>query len=77
MSERDRLTRIETILEGMAKSLDKMEQHIDDLDTNHDLDKADLAKLKNQGAGILIGVSIAAGTIGAFFDRVTDKIFGG
>ena len=54
----ERLARIETILE-------RMEPKVDAIRADLDGDKADLAALKNKGAGILIGVAIAAGGIGA------------
>lgn len=58
VTQGERLARIETILDRIEKKLDKVEA-----DTLADI--ADLAKLKNKGAGILIGVSIAAASLGA------------
>lgn len=57
-SDGERLMRIETILE-------RMEPKVNDIRDDLNADKADLAALKNKGAGILIGVAIAAGGIGA------------
>lgn len=41
-----------------------------------DKDAADLAALKNKGAGILIGVAIAAGAIGAKFSAILGALKG-
>lgn len=41
-----------------------------------DKDTADLAALKNKGAGILIGVAIAAGAIGAKFGAIVSALKG-
>lgn len=54
----ERLARIETILERIEDKLDRVE-------TEQTKDIADLAALKNKGAGILVGVALAAGSLGA------------
>ena len=41
-----------------------------------DKDVADLAALRNKGAGILIGVAIAAGAIGAKFSAIIGSVKG-
>lgn len=66
----ERLMRIETLLETkldeIAARLDRIEQHQTKQDTDAAVDRADLAALKNKGAGILIGVGLAGGGVGAF-----------
>lgn len=54
----ERLARIETILERIETKLDTVEN-------DQRADIAELAALKNKGSGILIGVAIAAGALGA------------
>jgi predicted nucleic acid-binding Zn-ribbon protein len=72
----ERLTRIETLLEAMMETrteerkamqdkLDAMASDIKDIKTEVEADKAELKALKNKGAGILIGVGLAGGAIGA------------
>jgi predicted nucleic acid-binding Zn-ribbon protein len=72
----ERLTRIETLLEAMMETrteerkamqdkLDSMASDIKDIKTEVEADKAELKALKNKGAGILIGVGLAGGAIGA------------
>jgi predicted nucleic acid-binding Zn-ribbon protein len=72
----ERLTRIETLLEAMNETrteerkamqdkLDSMASDIKDIKTEVEADKAELKALKNKGAGILIGVGLAGGAIGA------------
>ena len=66
MTNAERLARIETLLEekfseqigAMAEDLKAIRQDLDE-------DKAELAAIKNKGAGILIGVGLAGGAIGA------------
>ena len=75
-SEAERLTRIEVLLEqavsqrnedreAMKSTIDKMAENIEQIKTDLAADKADLATLKDKGAGILIGVGLAGGAIGA------------
>jgi len=54
----EKLGRIEAILE-------RVEQRTARIEEAQNKDIADLAALKNRGAGILIGVAIAAGVVGA------------
>lgn len=62
----ERLMRIETLLEeSLMRRLDEMADDIKAIRADLDRDTADLAALKNKGSGILIGVAIAAGGIGA------------
>jgi hypothetical protein len=55
MTQGERLARIETLLEGTAVQLDHMADDI----------KAIRKDLRSKGAGILIGVAVAAGGLGA------------
>ena len=59
MTQGERLTRIETILE-------RIEAKIDRIDTDQRKDIADLARLKSSGWGVMAGVALAAGGAGAF-----------
>lgn len=58
MTQGERLTRIETILE-------RIEAKVDQLDIDQRKDIADLASLKNRGWGVIVGVALAAGGAGA------------
>jgi hypothetical protein len=58
MTQGERLTRIETIL-------DRIEDKVDELDSGQRKDIADLASLKNRGLGLIAGVGLAAGGAGA------------
>ncbi len=75
-TQSERLTRIEVLLEAavtqrhedreaMKQTIDKMAENIEQIKNDLAEDKADLAKLKNKGAGVLIGVGLAGGAIGA------------
>lgn len=70
MTQGERLTRIETILERIERKIDKVEEE-------QRKDIAELAALKNRGAGFLIGVSLLAGSAGAGIARFWHSIFGG
>ena len=72
----ERLTRIETLLEqavtqrnedrtAMRETIDQMAKDITEIKADLAADKAALATLKDKGAGILIGVGLAGGAIGA------------
>jgi hypothetical protein len=61
----ERLMRIEVLLEGIATRLDKIEEHQSKQDEDARLDKADLERIKNRGWGLIIGVGLAAGGLGA------------
>lgn len=76
----ERLMKIETLLEAKAEADNihdrAMLQAVDDIRSDVkairkdlDEDKAELDRLKNRGAGILVGVAIAAGGIGAGFGK--------
>jgi hypothetical protein len=75
-TQSERLTRIEVLLEAavtqrhedreaMKATIDKMAENIELIKNELAEDKADLAQLKNRGAGVLIGVGLAGGAIGA------------
>lgn len=61
MTQGERLARIETLLE----SLPEMKADIKAIRADLDRHKVELSNLKNRGAGILTGVAIAAGAVGA------------
>jgi len=72
--------KIETLLEAkseadhlhdraMLMAVDDIRSDVKAIRKDLDEDKADLAGLKNRGAGILVGVAIAAGGIGAGFGK--------
>lgn len=74
----ERLIKIETLMlakqeadgirdAAMFKVVDEMRADLKAIRKELDDDKAELDRLKNRGAGILIGVSVAAGGIGAGF----------
>jgi hypothetical protein len=68
LSEAERLARIEAILERIEAKLDKVEE--DQLE-----DMAELAELKNKGAGILIGVALVASAMGASLWNMVSTLF--
>lgn len=81
MTHGERLMRIETLLQAKAEADDihdkammaamaEVKEDIKAIRKDMDEDKADLAALKNKGAGLLIGVGIAAGGIGAGLTKV-------
>lgn len=76
-TQAERLMRIETLLETQAEKQAEMAADIKAIRKDLDDDKAALAALKNRGTGLLIGVGIAAGSLGAFADRIIDKVLGG
>ena len=75
-TQAERLTRIEVLLEqavtqrnedrnAMKETIDQMAKDITEIKADLAADKAALATLKDKGAGILIGVGLAGGAIGA------------
>ena len=68
LSEVERLARIEAILERIEAKLDKVEE--DQIE-----DMAELAELKNKGAGILIGVALVASAMGASLWNMIKVLF--
>jgi beta-phosphoglucomutase-like phosphatase (HAD superfamily) len=76
MTNGERLARIEALLESNAKSdgefradirkaIEEMRAEAKAHREKTDADEEELSALKNKGAGILIGVAIAAGALGA------------
>jgi len=72
-TQAERLTRIETLLETLVQTkLNEMADDIKAIRTEVEADKADLAALKNRGAGILIGVGLAGGAIGSIATKLLE-----
>lgn len=69
VTQAERLMKIETLLERLIDDVEKIR-------AAQEKDQADLAALKNKGAGILIGVSIVAGLIGAKLGALFTAITG-
>lgn len=65
VTQGERLARIETLLEGTAVQLGHMAADIKAIRKDLDEEKARNANLRSKGAGILIGVAVAAGSLGA------------
>lgn len=72
MTQAERLTRIETLLEGWletrkddrsewAAELRKIHERLDDIEEQHRATNARLAAYENKGKGLLIGAAIAGG----------------
>lgn len=76
ITQAERLMRIETLLEAQAARQAEMAEDLKAIRKDLDEDKADLAGLKNRGTGLLVGVAIAAGSLGAFADKIADKLLG-
>jgi len=66
----ERLAAIEAIME-------RMERTVDAIDRKVDRDVADLAAIKNRGAGLLVGVALAAGAAGSAATKMWQAITGG
>lgn len=75
-TQAERLIRIETLLEtkldAIVARLDKIEAHQSKQDNEAAIDRADLAALKNKGTGLLIGVGLAGGAVGAGISSVLE-----
>lgn len=85
MTQAERLTRIETLLEAdlsqraaereaMREKIEEMSNDIKAIRKEMEADKAELAALKNKGIGILVGVGLAGGSAGAAFVAGLSKI---
>lgn len=68
-TQAERLAKIEAILERVETKVDRVE-------TKVETDIADLAALKNRGAGLLIGVGLAGGTLGAAIAKAWAAVLG-
>ena len=66
MTQGERLARIETLLESLPEIKDELRAIRKDLDEH----KAELESFKSKGSGILMGVGLAAGGIGAGIAKV-------
>lgn len=76
MTQGERLARIEAILEeGLVKRLNDMSDDLKAIRADLDADKADLAALKNRGVGLLVGVGLAGGAMGAAAMKFLGSIF--
>jgi len=76
MTQGERLMRIETLLQAkadaddthdkaMLHAIDEVRQDVKAIRKDLDDDKAELAALKNKGTGLLIGVGLVGGGVGA------------
>lgn len=75
-TEGERLARMEALIEeALVKRLDDMAEDIKAMRSEQDKDKADLASLKNKGIGLLIGVGLAGGAVGASFTKILAEFF--
>lgn len=83
----ERLARIETLLETAnaaseasrqqtASDIAEIKADLKALRKEFEADKAELAALKNKGMGLLIGVGLAGGTIGAALSKAWQSLFG-
>lgn len=86
-AQAERLARIETLVEGIAKSVDKnneearaanekLQNEVKALREDLIADKAELAALKNRGIGLLIGVGALGGAAGTFLSKVWSAVVG-
>lgn len=66
----ERLARIETLLETQASRQAEMAADIKSIRADLDAEKARNDALRNKGAGLLIGVSLFAGGIGAALSKI-------
>lgn len=64
-NEGERLMRIETLIENLTETMVRIETKVDRIDNDVRKDVADLASLKNRGWGVIVGVALAAGGVGA------------
>ena len=76
-SNGERLARIEAILEeNLVRRLDEMGRDLKAIRKDLDDDKADLASLKNRGIGLLVGVGLAGGAVGAAAVNIWKSLLG-
>ncbi len=77
MTQGERLARIEALLqESVVRRVDDIAADIKAIRKELDDDKADLAALKNRGWGIIIGVGMAGGAVGALANKLWSAVFG-
>lgn len=73
----ERIARLETLIEDkVVAGFEEMKKDIKAIGAKVDEDVADLARLKNRGAGILVGVSIAFTALGALLRPAFDSLKG-
>lgn len=72
ISQAERLARIEALLEtgstqngNILAEISALKVELEKVKTELTADKADLAQLKNRGAGILIGIALLGAVVGA------------
>lgn len=86
-TQAERTARIETLVEGIAKRMEEdraaqrreneaLRKEVEALRKEMEADKADLAALKNKGTGLLIGVGLVGGTIGATLSKAWSALVG-
>jgi len=74
--EGERLAVLEALLEEkVVKQIEEMRDDLRAIRADLDEDKADLAALKNKGTGILIGVGLAGGALGAAIAKTLQTLF--
>jgi septal ring factor EnvC (AmiA/AmiB activator) len=59
---------------SVSREVKEVDAKVDKLSAELTLDKADLAKLKAKGAGVLIGVAAASGALGAKFGAIANAL---
>jgi hypothetical protein len=72
----ERLERIELMLEHQADKQAEMAVDIKAIRQDLDADKAELAAIKNKGAGLLLGVGMLGGSFGATIAAVWARVVG-
>ena len=65
MTQGERLERVATLLDTVIKNQERTDSKVDEIHKELREDKAELAALKNKGAGLLIGVGLVGGGVGA------------
>lgn len=88
MTQGERLARIETLLEAQnaasehsrlqtAADIAEIKADVKALRKEFEDDKAELAAIKNKGAGLLIGVGLLGGGVGAGIAKAWAAFWGG
>ena len=65
MTQGEKLERVATLLDTVIKNQERTDRKVDEIHKELREDKAELAALKNKGAGLLIGVGLVGGGVGA------------
>lgn len=65
VTQGEKLERVATLLDTVIKNQERTDAKVDEIHRELREDKAELAALKNKGTGLLIGVALAAGGVGA------------